>query len=126
MGITDVGKQQILEWLIGNSPGFPTHIGVGSGTTGFNATQTALVTEAFPDGADRNLKDAATRAGKQATIEMLVKATDLNGTADPDGITEAGLFDSATSGNMFSRNVFNSVPKDDDTEITVIENIRFV
>ena len=123
MVLTNTGKQEILDWIVGNSATAPSHIGVGTGTTAANVTQTALGTEVYPDAVDRNSIVTGTRTGRQATVEIVVASTEL--TTDPS-ITEVGSFNASTAGDMFTRSVFNGVAKDADTEIQVIDVFRFL
>lgn len=124
MGFTNAGKQEVLDWIIGaGSAVAPTHIGVGTGSTSFNVTQTALDSEVYPDTVDRNAISATSRTGRQGTLEIVLLSTDLG--TDPT-ITETGLFNAATSGDMFTRNVFNGVSKDGNTEVQIIEVLRFI
>lgn len=123
MAFTNAGKQEILDWLTGGSVTIPSHIGVGEGTTGFDITQTGLVTELFPDATDRNSIVDTSRTGRQATFDIVIGAAEL--TTDPT-ITETGIFNAATAGDMFTRNVFNGVAKDGDTEVQIIEIVRVI
>ena len=43
--ITDVGKEEVIKWLKGETATHFTHTAIGSGTTDFNVSQTVLVTE---------------------------------------------------------------------------------
>lgn len=86
----------------------PKNIGWGTGTTTAAITQTALVTEAAP----------TTSGGRTVGTESRTTITNTNdnvqvtGTVTSGGtlaITEAGLFDAVTAGNMLTRGDFAAV-----------------
>ncbi len=88
----------------------PKNIGWGTGTTGAAVTDTALVTEVAP----------TTSGGRTVGTESRTTITNTNdnyqvvGTvtatlAGPTAITEAGLFDAVTAGNLLTRGVFSAV-----------------
>jgi hypothetical protein len=86
----------------------PKNIGWGVGTTAAAVTQTALVTESAP----------TTAGGRTVGTESVVTTTVTNDTYQVAGtvtagsslaITEAGLFDNVTAGNMLIRSDFSAV-----------------
>lgn len=79
----------------------PTHMGVGTGAGAVAAGNTALTTEL-----DRNALTTKTRSGAVLTMVGDWAAGDGTG-----AITEAGVFDAASTGNLYSRVVFSVVNK---------------
>lgn len=86
----------------------PKNIGWGTGTNAAAVTDTALQTEAAP----------TTSGGRTVGTESRTTVTNTNdnyqvvGTVTAGGtlaITEAGLFDAVTAGNMLIRSVFSAV-----------------
>ena len=78
-----------------------THMAVGTGTTAAAAGNTTLVTEN-----DRNALTSTTVTGNAIAYVATWAAGD--GTA---ALTEAGLFDAASAGDMLARTVFSVVNK---------------
>jgi len=86
----------------------PKNIGWGTGATTAAVTQTALVTEAAP----------TTSGGRTVGTESRTTVTNTNDNYQVTGtvtagsslaITEAGLFDAVSSGNMLIRGDFSAV-----------------
>lgn len=86
----------------------PKNIGWGIGTTAAAVTDTALVTESAP----------TTSGGRTVGTESRTTVTNTNdnyqvtGTVTAAGtlaITEAGLFDAVSAGNLLTRGVFTAV-----------------
>lgn len=104
---TQVGKQQIIAALQAKT----LYLGWGTGTTAAAATDTALQTELTTGTLPGYARQAATNV--LATVNFTddtVKCTaTLSGAALGGGtlaITEVGLFDSLTGGNMYAHAVF--------------------
>ncbi len=109
--VVTAGKNWLAEYLTsGTPPANMSHIGIGTGTTSPQLTDTAL-------GSPIGTRVAATksRSNNVGTWQATFEAG--NGTG---AITEAGLFNAASAGTMFSRQVFAAVNKgaDDSLEIT--------
>lgn len=86
----------------------PKNIGWGVGTTAAAVTDTALVTESAP----------TTAGGRTVGTESRTTVTNTNDNYQVVGtvtagstlaITEAGLFDAVTAGNMLIRSVFSAI-----------------
>jgi hypothetical protein len=101
--VTTVGKTGVAECLLASpsSPGKPTHMAIGTGGGGPAAGDTALTTEL-----DRNALTTKTRSGAVVTMVGNWAAGDGTG-----AITEAGIFDASSSGNLYVRAVFSSISK---------------
>jgi hypothetical protein len=78
-----------------------THMAVGTGTTEALVTQTALVTEN-----DRNALTSTTVTANAIAYVATWAAGDATA-----AITEAGIFDAASAGDMLARTKFNVVNK---------------
>jgi hypothetical protein len=103
----------------------PKNIGWGTGATAAAQTQTALVTEAAP----------TTSGGRTVGTESRTTGTVTNdqytvvGTVTATGtlaITEAGLFDNVTAGNMLIRSNFSTVNVVSGDSIAFTFNLKFV
>ena len=98
--VVTAGKNWVADRM-NNANTVMTHMAVGTGTTAAAAGQTALVTEN-----DRNTLTSTTVTANAVAYVATWAAGD--GTA---AITEAGIFDAASSGDMLARTVFSVVNK---------------
>jgi hypothetical protein len=100
--ITTVGKNSITDQLLA-SPAVtkPTHMAIGTGTNAAAAGDTALQTEL-----DRNALTSKTRSTNVLTLVGDWAAGDGTG-----AITEAGVLNASSSGDLYSRAVFSAVNK---------------
>jgi hypothetical protein len=98
--VVTTGKNHIADQLSDRGEAQMSHMAIGTGTTTPVATDTALQTEL-----DRNALDSRTQgAGADAN-----KVTYICTWAAGDGtgaLTEAGIFNSASAGQMLCRSVF--------------------
>jgi len=102
--LTDTGKAKMIAALFGDSHTPPQHVawGTGAGTAG--ETDTTLFTEA-----------SETRVSGTKTKQTTTVSNDtyqVVGTITADGtktITNAGLFDASTSGNMYVKGDFTGI-----------------
>lgn len=96
--VTTAGKNAIADQLVAAPTlGKPTHMAIGTGTGG----TTALTTEL-----DRNALTSKTRSGAVVTMQGDWAAGDGTG-----AITEAGVFDASSTGNMHLYTSFAVVNK---------------
>lgn len=96
--VTTAGKQGAADQLLASpSLGKPTHMAIGTGTP----SGTALGTEL-----DRNAFTSKNRSGAVITIVGDWAAGDGTG-----ALTEAGLFDASSSGNMWASASFSAINK---------------
>lgn len=100
--ITNVGRNGIMDQLLA-SPTIskPSHMAIGTGTTAPAAGDTTLQTEL-----DRNALTSKNRATNVVTMVGDWAAGDGTG-----AITEAGIFDAATTGNLYARATFSVINK---------------
>jgi hypothetical protein len=101
--IVSAGRDAIIERL-DSAPATaqPSHMEVGTGTTAVAAGQTALVTAL-----DRNALTSSIASGGVLTMVANWAAGDATNAA----ITEAGVFNAASAGTMYSRAVFTAINK---------------
>lgn len=106
MGITNVGLAEAAG-LLGNTGSCTafTYLAVGTGTTAYAATQTALVTETTGSGLARS-SATVSRATTTATNDtlQLLKAWSVTGSVT---LAEEGTFNAASAGDMLQRTVLS-------------------
>lgn len=108
--IVTTGVNAIVDRLLASPTlGVPTHMAIGTGTTAVAAGNTALVTEL-----DRNALTSKNRSGAVLTMVGTWAAGDGTG-----AITEAGIFDASSTGNLHSRVVFSVVNKAAGDSLTI-------
>lgn len=105
--ITNVGLDEVLEFLEYGTGSRPTHIGIGTGTTTPNSSNTALVTEVFPNGALRTTPTIS-ETNEVVTFDFVLKSSQGNGNT----FAEEGLFTASTSGVMWTRLTHPDIVKD--------------
>jgi hypothetical protein len=88
-----------------------THMAIGTGTTAAAAGDTALGTEL-----DRN---ALTTSGGTVTSNTIQYACTWAAGDGTGAVTEAGIFDASTSGDMLARTVFSVVNKGASDSMTI-------
>lgn len=87
-----------------------THVAVGTGTTAPTEADTALEAEVL-----RRAREEITQTDTETTVSMWIPSTDANG----DTLSEVGVFDASSGGNMFSRSTFDPITKTSDMEIWI-------
>lgn len=102
--VVDPGLVYIISRMVGTSKAVMSHMALGSGTTAAAAGQTDLVTML----GSRVALDSTTigGAGKQVTYVATFGAG-----AGTGAVTEAGIFNASTAGDMLCRVVFAVVNK---------------
>jgi hypothetical protein len=101
--VTTVGKGLIADRLLASPTlGVPTHMAIGTGTSGPAAGDTALGTEI-----DRNALTSKTRSGAVVTMVGDWAAGDGTNAA----ITEAGILNASSSGDLLVRATFGAIAK---------------
>ncbi len=100
--VVTTGKALIAERMLASpSKGAITHMALGTGGTTPVFGDTVLETEI-----DRNALDTATRSGAALTYTASWAAGDGTG-----AITEAGLFNAASAGDLLARQTFSVINK---------------
>ena len=108
--IVTAGKNGIASLITGAGSAM-THMGVGTGTTGVVAGDTALETEV-----DRN---ALVTSGGVASTNTVEFESVWNAGDGTGALTEAGLFSASTGGTMLARTVFSVVNKSASDILTI-------
>lgn len=106
--LTTAGKTWIVNKMRGTETGTLSHIGWGTGTTAEAVGQTALVTEV-------QTRQATTITAPSPTVHRAVATMTADATRN---ITEVGLFDAATAGDMAVRALFTAIPLEANDQIT--------
>lgn len=97
------GQTWVVDLIAGTSPDLMTHFALGTDSTATVSGDTALGTEVF-----RDTITSTTTAGITVTFKYFLSSASANSNT----LTEAGIFDAASAGVMFSRAVLaNSIWK---------------
>ena len=118
-GITNTGFEVIADRIADHSAfsgNQPNYIALGTGSTAFSTSQTSLVTElAGGSYARQQDTDATYTSGSKS---FAISATFAAGVAT-GALTESGLFDAISSGNMMARQTFSTINVGAKDSITV-------
>lgn len=106
--VVTAGKNWVADRM-NNANTVMTHMALGTGTTAAAAGNTTLVTEL-----DRNALTSTTVTANAIEYVATWAAGDSTG-----AITEAGILDAATAGDMLARTVFSVVNKGADDSMTI-------
>ena len=106
--VVTAGKNWVADRM-NNANTVMTHMAVGTGTTEALAAQTALITES-----DRNALTSTTVTDNAVAYVATWAAGDATA-----AITEAGIFDAASSGDMLARTKFDVVNKGSADSMTI-------
>lgn len=112
--LTDTGKADMINALNGGSHTPPTYIGWGTGAGTSGETDTTLFTEAS-ETRDNGTKSVVTTTVTNDTYQVV-------GTLTADGtktITNAGLFDAVSSGDLYVKGDFTGIA------LTLGDSIQF-
>tara|TARA_B110000977_G_C11079986_1_gene492613 strand:- start:407 stop:865 length:459 start_codon:yes stop_codon:yes gene_type:complete len=111
--VVNAGLAYIVSRMVGTSKDVMSHMALGSSTTAAAASQTDLVTLL----GSREALDSTTIAGSNNEKVAYVSAFEAG---DATGaVTEAGIFNAATGGDMLCRTVFGVVNKAADDTLSV-------
>jgi len=105
-GITNAGFAQVAGLIIGVVTTPFTYIAIGTGTTAFDPTQTALVTEVKRKAATVS---RVTTSVTNDTAQLQATFSSADGLTGTAAITESGVFDASTGGNMLCRQTFSAL-----------------
>ena len=95
----------------------PTHAAIGTGSDTLTAGDTALLTET-----DRNIfTNVDLSVAKDATFIADFSSTEISGTA----MQEFGLFNAASAGSMFNREIVATISFEGDRELQLQTTFRF-
>lgn len=103
--VVNTGLAYIVSRMVGTAKNVMSHMAVGSDTTAAAAGDTALGSQL----GSRKALDSTTIAG--SNNEQVVYVTTFAAGEGTGAITEAGIFNASTSGDMLCRTVFSVVNK---------------
>lgn len=111
--VVNAGLAYIASRMVGTTKGVMSHMALGSGTTAAAAGQTDLVSIL----GSREVLDSTTITGTNSEKVQYVASFEAG---DATGaVTEAGIFNASTAGDMLCRTVFSVVNKAADDTMTV-------
>jgi len=108
--VVSAGLTFICSRMAGTSAGVMSHMALGSGTTAASAGQTDLVSIL----GSREALDSTSASSNTITFVSSFEAAEGTG-----AVTEAGVFNAASSGTMLCRTVFAVVNKQADDTMSV-------
>lgn len=108
--VVSTGLTFICSRMAGTSANVMSHMALGSGTTAAAAGQTDLVSIL----GSREALDSTTASSNTITYVSSFEAGEATG-----AVTEAGIFNAASSGDMLCRTVFSVVNKEADDTMSV-------
>jgi hypothetical protein len=111
--VVNAGLAYIISRMVGTSKSVMSHMALGSGTTAAAAGQTDLVSLL----GSREALDSTTIAG--ANNEKVVYVSSFEAGDATGAVTEAGIFNASSAGDMLCRTVFPVVNKAADDALTV-------
>ena len=107
--IVDAFLTQIRNVISGDSETMPTHIAIGTGTTGETANDTALEAEVL-----RKVFDSTSKpSSKTVQFQINVDVGEANGNA----LSETGLLNAASGGILTNRITHAAINKTSDFEL---------
>ena len=117
--LVNTGKAIVTNYLNGGAATQPKYIGWGTGAGTTGATDTTLFTEVLPrvTGTTSQVTNSTTNDTYQ------VVGTQTAGTTET--ITNAGLFDASTSGNLFVKGDFTGIPLNNGDSIQFTFKVTF-
>jgi hypothetical protein len=111
--VVNAGLAYIASRMVGTTKGVMSHMALGSGTTAAAAGQTDLVSIL----GSRETLDSTTITGTNSEKVQYVASFEAG---DATGaVTEAGIFNASTAGDMLCRTTFSVVNKAADDTMTV-------
>jgi len=111
--VVNTGLAFIINRMTGTSKAVMSHMALGSGTTAAAASQTDLVTLL----GSREALDSTTISG--TNNEKVVYVSSFEAGDATGAVTEAGIFNASSSGDMLCRTVFAVVNKAADDAMSV-------
>lgn len=109
--IMNDGLDLVRDFLHGDSVNAPSHMAVGVGTATEKATDTTLGSEVLRKTFSGTTKGTV---GKE-TYEMTILTTEANG----NDLSEVGIFNAASAGDMLNRIVFTPISKTSAFELKI-------
>ena len=117
--LVNTGKAIITNYLNGGAATQPKYIGWGTGAGTTGATDTTLFTEVLPrvSGTTSQVTTSTTNDTYQVVGTQTAGVTET--------ITNAGLFDASTSGNLFVKGDFSGIPLNNGDSIQFTFKVQF-
>ena len=117
--LVNTGKAIITNYLNGGAATQPKYIGWGTGAGTTGATDTTLFTEVLPrvTGTTSQVTTSTTNDTYQVVGTQTAGVTET--------ITNAGLFDASTSGNLFVKGDFSGIPLNNGDSIQFTFKVQF-
>jgi hypothetical protein len=110
--VVDSGLVFIASRMTGTSKAVMSHMALGSSTTAAAAGQTALVSQL----GSREALDSTTLTGSNKAVAYVSSFEAGDGTG---AVTEAGIFNASSGGDMLCRTVFSVVNKGADDTMSI-------
>ena len=88
------------------------YLAVGTGTTAPSSSDTALGNEVLRKARQEYVRDDT---NKKFTVSMWISTLEANG----NDLTEVGVLDTNSGGNLFTREIFDAISKTSDIEIWI-------
>jgi len=120
MVFTNIGKNLVRDWLGSKFPNPPLYMALGSVGDTATADDTQLGSE-IPE-TRRGFDSINTSNDRMVEYEMILPSTVPS--SQPVQIREVGLFDSSSSGSMYTHDSFTAVEKTQDVELQTIIAVR--
>ena len=116
MVFTNTAVLNIIDYLDGNAPTAPTHMGLGTSAVVADVSQTALGAELA-----RYAIDTTTSGSSSITFTYVLPSITQNG----ESLTEFGVFNAASGSTMFTRTTHTALAKTSSIEVeyTVTINV---
>jgi len=111
--VVNAGLAYIASRMVGTSKGVMSHMSLGSSTTAAAASQTDVVSVL----GSREALDSTTISG--SNNEKVIYASSFEAGDGTGAVTEAGIFNAASGGDMLCRTVFSVVNKAADDTLSV-------
>lgn len=124
--ITNTGLAEVSSLILTDNPGSATafdYIAIGTGTTSETATDTQLEAEITTGGGER-----AAATGTQVTTTVTNDTAQLQHTfsfTSSFAVTETGIFNAATGGDMLCRKTFSAVNVASGDSLQITYKVQF-
>jgi len=107
-GITNAGMAEVAGLIASGITGVTAfgYIAIGTGTTAFDPSQTALVTEIKRKSATTS---RVTTTVTNDTAQWVATFSSADGLTGTSAVTESGIFNASTGGTMLARQVFSTL-----------------
>ena len=106
-GITNAGMAEVAGLILTDVGGTAfDYIAIGTGTTAFDPTQTALVTEIKRKAGTGS---RTTTTVTNDTAQLVTTFSSADGLTGTSAVTESGVFNASTGGTMLARQVFSAL-----------------